>query len=321
MSETDDDRHEAERLIALMSCNIMDTPVEGDYDHLTELAQLVFDAPIVLITLLDSSRLWFKSARGVAATEIPREQAFCRFNLDPDAMLVANDLLEDERFANNRLVTGHPHVRFYAGAPLVLSDGFVLGSFCVLDNKPRTFSEREREMLRHFARLSVERIELHRRLGLDWLTGALSKSALQSLSQEMLVSVAAKVMTASAIAIDIDHFKAVNDTYGHHAGDRGCAVVLRVDHLAHGAGRWPPCGHVAERHAWLGDRLRGRAAGHAVRAGRIKPVDRQLALLHRLHARQQRGPPDALLRLLRARALRHDGDRLFGQPVHAVHLL
>lgn len=125
---------ELERLRELELLDVMDTLPERSYDGFVRLAAAICDTPIALITLLDGDRQWFKANLGLDMTETPREQAFCAHTiLDPGRVMVVNDATQDERFVNNPLVTGDPHIKFYAGAPLVTASGLALGSLCVID--------------------------------------------------------------------------------------------------------------------------------------------------------------------------------------------
>ncbi|MCS2609734.1 GAF domain-containing protein [Halomonas dongshanensis] len=138
---------EAERLAALRELAILDTPSEAVFDQLTQLACELFDAPIALISLLDEHRQWFKSHAGLGVRETARESSFCAYTLAHGDTLVVENTLEDERFTANPLVTDKPHMRFYAGHPLVLDDGVMVGALCVIDTQPRTFDARERRLL------------------------------------------------------------------------------------------------------------------------------------------------------------------------------
>src|SRR5262245_13290901 len=134
--------NEPSRLKALQEYKVMDTLPEQAYDNFTRLASLICKTPIALITLLDEERQWFKSRIGLERTEIPREDALCNHTImQPDDITVVNDATQDGRFAGNPLVTAEPKIRFYAGAPLVTSNGEVLGTICVMDAKPRGITQ------------------------------------------------------------------------------------------------------------------------------------------------------------------------------------
>lgn len=160
--------NEAARLNALQQYEILDTPNEEAFDDLTRLAAHICRTPTALITLVDTSRQWFKSRVGMDALETPRDVAFCAHAiLEPD-LLVVRDASQDSRFADNPLVTTDPKIRFYAGAPLITPDGLRLGTLCVIDYMPRDFAIKQQEALRILARQVMTQLELRR--GLDELT-------------------------------------------------------------------------------------------------------------------------------------------------------
>ena len=132
---------EIARLAALRNCGVLDTPTEPFFDELTRKAAAVCGVPVAFIGLIDERREWFKSRIGLAPGEIPREQTFCSYAmLRPERPMVVRDALKDERFADNPLVVGPPHLRSYAGVPLRSPEGHALGAFCVMDTVPRQFS-------------------------------------------------------------------------------------------------------------------------------------------------------------------------------------
>jgi diguanylate cyclase (GGDEF)-like protein len=145
---------EDERLTVLRRLAILDTPEEQEFNDAVDLARDLFDCPMALVSLVDEHRQWFKARCGVDAAETPRDQAFCAHALLEDDVMVVEDATRDARFVGNPLVTGRPNIRFYAGVPLrplipeVSNDVPAVGTLCILDTKPRSFSRRERGQLR-----------------------------------------------------------------------------------------------------------------------------------------------------------------------------
>ncbi|SDK92502.1 PAS domain S-box-containing protein/diguanylate cyclase (GGDEF) domain-containing protein [Modicisalibacter muralis] len=150
------------RLAALESTRLLDTPFEERFDALTRLACRLFEVPIALISLVDEQRVWFKSVNGLTIRETPVEHSFCAHSLSSDSVMVVEDARHDSRFADSPLVTGPPHIRFYAGAPIHGPDNMPLGTFCITSDRPRVLSSKERDTLKSLARLTTLEIA-HRR--------------------------------------------------------------------------------------------------------------------------------------------------------------
>jgi len=152
--------NERERLAALHRYRILDTQPEAAFDELAELASTVCDAPIALVSLVDTSRQWFKARIGIDAQETSRASSFCAHALLGSDVFTVHDALTDPRFATNPLVVGEPHIRFYAGAPLTSSNGLNLGTLCVIDRQPRVLDDRQRSGLVTLARQVMAQLDL-----------------------------------------------------------------------------------------------------------------------------------------------------------------
>jgi GAF domain-containing protein len=157
-------KDEPKRLANLRSYAILDTPSEPSFDHVTQLAAMICDAPIALLSLVDSDRQWFKAKVGVTMSETSRDVAFCAHAILERDLFVVPDAALDKRFARNPLVNSHPKIRFYAGAPLVSPEDHALGTLCVIDRKPRVLCKEQLEALRLLSRIAMAELELRRQV-------------------------------------------------------------------------------------------------------------------------------------------------------------
>ncbi|MFO8023564.1 PAS domain S-box protein [Thiohalophilus sp.] len=151
--------NESARLQSLLECRILDTPDDERFDRLTRLAKELFDVSIVLVSLVDAERQWFKSRQGLEACETGRDISFCGHAILNTEIFQVTDAATDPRFADNPLVTGPPHIRFYAGAPLATAAGYRIGTLCLIDETPRQLNERELTRLRDLADAVQSEIE------------------------------------------------------------------------------------------------------------------------------------------------------------------
>ncbi|MDJ1497132.1 GAF domain-containing sensor histidine kinase [Cytophagaceae bacterium DM2B3-1] len=154
---------EAKRLQALFSYHILDTPAEKDFDDIVCLASQICQTPISLISLLDQERLWAKAKIGVEASEIPREITFCTSAITQNNLFIIGNTLEDNQYCENPLVVGDPHIRFYAGMPLITPTGYKLGTLCVMDQVPRQLTSEQKFALELLSRQVVQQLELRQK--------------------------------------------------------------------------------------------------------------------------------------------------------------
>lgn len=221
-----------ERLAALQDLDILDSPREPAFDRISELLRLVFGVEIGLVTLIDAHRQWYKAACGMTNTEQALDSAFCRYTLAEGGPVIVNDATKDPRFSDHEKVVGEPHIRFYAGAPITTSKGQIVGSICAIDTQKRDFGPREVAILQHLASLVMHGLELRQEAVTDVLTGASSRRSFKQEAGKHIALAHRNNFPLSCLSIDIDHFKSVNDTYGHPAGDQvlsGVANALKAN--------------------------------------------------------------------------------------------
>lgn len=150
--------NEPQRLAALRALLILDTPPDQRFDRIVSFAAAEFDVPIALLSLVDKDRQWFKARVGLDVCETSRELAFCAYALHASTPLAVPDASLDARFADNPLVTGAPGIRFYAGAPLCLDNGLILGTLCIIDTAPRELDAMDLRILEALRDLILEEI-------------------------------------------------------------------------------------------------------------------------------------------------------------------
>ena len=158
---------EAARLDALRDYGALDTPREEDFDEIVALASRICEAPVALVTLMDAERQWFKAAVGTEVREMPYELSICSHAILESGLVEIGDLAEDPRFADNPVVEGAPHARFYAGVPLETPLGLPIGTLCVIDMRPRALTDLQRDTLRVLGRQAMVQMELRRRARAD----------------------------------------------------------------------------------------------------------------------------------------------------------
>ncbi len=258
--------NEAARLAALQLYDVLDSAPELAYDDITQLAAFICDTPVALINLVDDDRQWSKSKVGIEFTQVPRRHSMCAHALlDPTGVTIVPNAAQDPRFADNPMVTSEPNIRFYAGAPLIVPGGDVLGTLCVMDRVPRELSAGMIDALEALARQVVSLLELRRMAGrlkrqaseleqrqvqlevyqrrLQEMNGVLAQQSttdpLTSLKNRRAFdalmngesSRTERSGSPLALAIfDVDQFKAFNDEFGRLAGDEALRQVASIIH-------------------------------------------------------------------------------------------
>ena len=217
------------RLAELRSLNVLDTIAEERFDRLTRMARRLFGVDVALVSLVDENRQWFKSCAGMELSETPRDISFCGHAILGDSAFVIPDALQDERFCDNPMVAGPPHVRFYAGCPLRGPGGRKLGTLCIIDSKPRAFSDEDVEMLVDLALMVEREFSAIEWATVDELTGLSNRRGFMMLAQHSLQLCTRQNIPAALVFIDLDHLKQVNDQLGHAEGD--WVLVTFAQHL------------------------------------------------------------------------------------------
>ncbi|MGI9327529.1 MAG: sensor domain-containing diguanylate cyclase, partial [Pseudomonadales bacterium] len=198
---------ESERVAELCELQILDSPAEERFDRYTRLVKRLFDVPIALVSLVDSNRQWFKSSMGLGATETPRNISFCGHAINTDSVFVVEDASLDPRFADNPLVTGDPHIRFYAGYPLKGPNGHRVGTLCIIDRKPRVLDAHDLEALSDVGEMATSELASLQLASTDTLTGLSNRRGFEMLGEQALAFCAHADKPASVAMIDMDGLK------------------------------------------------------------------------------------------------------------------
>ncbi|RXD03835.1 sensor domain-containing diguanylate cyclase [Sphingomonas sp. UV9] len=208
------------RIAALHRLNVLDTAAEKPFEKIVTLVRTVLAVPIATVTLVDRDRQWFKAQRGLDQQETPRAISFCTHTIQQREPLVVEDAHLDPRFAGSPMVVGPPHIRSYAGIPLRTPEGYNVGSLCAMDTRERRFSPADIAILSNFANIVCDELELRLIAQVDHLTGALTRRGFVEQAEREMARSRRYERPSALVMLDVDHFKSVNDTYGHTIGDQ-----------------------------------------------------------------------------------------------------
>lgn len=224
--------NEADRQDELDSFHILDSEPDEDFDRITRIASQMLGMPIALISLVDHNRQWFLSRVGLQANQTAREVAFCAHTICSDQVMVVSDALDDDRFRDNPLVKGDPHIRFYAGAPLHTREGHALGTLCVIGPEPRRLQDNERQLLEELAGMVIHTLEARRDRYLCPLTGFQNRRPFFESGQREFQQSLLHQEPLTLLLIGLDDFTNLNERFASGQGDRllqDVAVAVRQE--------------------------------------------------------------------------------------------
>jgi PAS domain S-box-containing protein len=224
--------NEQRRLEELRRHALLDTPPEKAFDDITALAARIFKVPIATVTLIDEDRQWFKSCIGLESREVGQNFVFSAFAVLADAVLIVPDARADPRFADNPLVVGAPHIRFYAGAPLKTANGLNLGTLSIIDTTSRGLNEEAAHMLAGLAALVVSEIELR------YETGERRRTVerLRLLEAAMEQSNESIIITTAKVDLPGPEIIFVNPAFTRITGYGPQEVIGKTPRILHGPG-------------------------------------------------------------------------------------
>jgi diguanylate cyclase (GGDEF)-like protein len=233
------------RLSSLHTSDYFYTPIEERFERITRIARHALRVPVAAVTLLRPDKQWFKSVSGWSISELPTDKSMCSWTIEDQALTVVPDTQLDPRFANHPLVAQRPNFRFYAGHPLCDDTGATIGTFCVMDVRPRTLQAGDLQAIRDLAMMSERELiadrladaqnELVTKLGvarreamIDALTRLWNRRGAMVFLRNAITR-ATEAQTELAVGIlDLDRFKQINDLHGHQTGDEALRIVART---------------------------------------------------------------------------------------------
>jgi diguanylate cyclase (GGDEF)-like protein len=226
MMERDDRLKDEEgRLAALRRYEGRDESGREPFQRIVELVQQIIGVPMAAVSLIDADTVWLRASRGLNLEQLPRSGAFCNETIGQSEPFTVADATADGRFSANPIVTGEPRIRSYLGAALTTPDGYNIGALCALDTAPHQFDERQAGIMTRLAEIVVEQLELQQIAKQDSMTGALTRRGFFAEVEREFLRATRYDRPSALVVIDVDHFRTINDRYGHPAGD---AVLISI---------------------------------------------------------------------------------------------
>lgn len=207
------------RLDALYSLKELDSDSEERFDVITRIATKLFNVPVALITLIDKNRIWFKSKQGVNKSEIPRDNSFCEYTISEPKLLIIEDINNDPRFKDSIAAKNNNDIRFYAGYPITINKNIIVGTFCLIDHKPRKFTALEHTLIKELAYMVEIQLKGTYDSYTDDLTKLLNRRGFNEAATKLLELSKRKRYSLALFFIDLVAFKKINDDHGHLEGD------------------------------------------------------------------------------------------------------
>ncbi len=205
------------RLEALRKLKILDTDPEERFDRFTRLAKKLFGTQTALVSLVDADRQWFKSRQGLDATETPRDISFCGHAILSDKVMIVSDATEDERFADNPLVTKDPSIRFYAGCPISSPDGRKVGTLCLIDDKPRGMTHDDLQLLEQIGKMVEEELVIADFLRVDPTTGLSTRAGFCDVADHLIAMCARNRVPSSLLMFQFCNYESIGSAESNRA--------------------------------------------------------------------------------------------------------